>query len=96
MPDYFVQEEDGTSKFILEEEDGFWLLEESGSEARVSQGPVEVAVVPDPEARVSQLPIEAAFVSPGEARVSQLPIEVAVRNLRETIDTVILDRMPQE
>lgn len=37
MPDYLVQEEDGTSKLQKEEADGFILLEESGAPATPNQ-----------------------------------------------------------
>lgn len=78
MPDYLVQEEDGTSRFDLEDSSDSILLEDSGTMARVSQEPVEAVDLPDTQkARISQEPVEVVDLPDTQkARVSQEPVEV--------------------
>lgn len=92
MANYLTQEEDGTSRFILEEGGGFILLE-ADNFARVSQDAAEIIVSPtDAMARVSQDAAEIVIApTDAKARLSAIPIEIVRRANYESVDGFIID-----
>ena len=90
MSDYYLQDDD-VSKLELDDSSGFLILDEEGDVAsRITQVPVEVAVLPtDQKARITQVPVEVAMEGDPKARVTQVVVEVAQRNLHESITVVI-------
>lgn len=80
MPDYLVQEEDGTSRIDLEDSSDSVLLEDGDPtrKARTTQVPVEAGVVPDDAlARTTQVPVEAGIVpDDAKGRLTQMVVEV--------------------
>lgn len=80
MPDYLVQEEDGTSRFTLEDGTGSLLFDvDSFPPSRVSQLPIEVVESGVSNARFSQVAIEVVLgAAVSAARVTQEPVEVVV------------------
>jgi hypothetical protein len=82
VPDYLVQEEDGTSKLTLEDASGSLLLETFTAHAVPIADTVAVsdAVEAGFPRRVSQLPVEVlAQADDARIRVSQLPVEILVQ-----------------
>jgi hypothetical protein len=90
VADYFVQEEDGTSKITLEEGGGSLLLEDTNV-ARVSQDVVEVILRTAPSARASQDVVEVILRTVPAARASQDVVEVMMQNTVEDSTVWIID-----
>lgn len=75
MPNYLVQEEDGTSHLVLEDDSGDLLLE-TFPPSRVTQVSAEVVYTPDSKGRTSQTPAEVVYTPISFGRVSQEAAEV--------------------
>jgi hypothetical protein len=92
VSDYLVQEEDGTSKFTLEDGSGAILLETiPETPARVTQLPVEALVLGEPDARVTQLPVEALILREPSVRVTQMVVEVLLRTQYDHVQIIWID-----
>ncbi len=82
MADYYVREEDGTSRYSLEDASGFLILDG----VPTFTGAVAIDAVADISVsgtaaitRISQAPVEVVVLPTPKARLTQAPVEVVLR-----------------